>query len=90
MRDPRYLIARTYLAELPRDLSWQPLIDLPDAPPSSDGSQHIHVTRHHDGTIKSAVPMRQVTGEVWVQAPFTRGAISQRQDVWVDCPTGDV
>ena len=56
------------------------VVDLPDA-------EHIHVHRHADGTI-TAVPMRQIKGDVWVQAPLTRGAIIQTAPVWRDVEGG--
>lgn len=66
MSDPRYVIVdlADYSMMMPAKRT-----NLPDAPPSSDGSQHIHVTRHPDGTI-TAVPMRRCTwGDLWVDCP---------------------
>ena len=70
--------------------------NLPDAPPSSDGSQHIHVTRHPDGTI-TATPMERAelgyshvddTMEVWLESAVL--PYSCMVDLWVDCPTAEV
>ena len=58
MSDPRYVKARVEYVKR-RELV---RIPLPDA-------EHIHVTRHPDGTI-TAVPMRRCTwGDLWVDCP---------------------
>lgn len=64
MSDPRYVIVdlADYSMMMPAKRT-----NLPDA-------EHIHITRHPDGTIKSAVPMRldhaaeeyDSDGELWI------------------------
>ncbi len=71
----------------PHAVEYQPVLDLPDA-------EHVHITRHPDGTI-TAVPMQRAelgyshvddTMEVWLESAVL--PYSCMVDLWVDCPTG--
>ena len=85
MTDPWYVVALR-VSDLVHMAT--PVLDLPDA-------EHVHVTRHPDGTIKSAVPMERAelgysyvndTMEVWLESAVL--PYSCMVDLWVDCPTG--
>jgi hypothetical protein len=86
MSDPRYVIARDNWADrLYVEAAFTEVCDLPDA-------EHVHVTRHPDGTI-TAVPMRQrgdfgLGDGAYSSIPGGMNWPETRIPLWVDCPTG--
>ena len=82
MSDPRYVIVdlADYSMMMPAKRT-----NLPDA-------EHIHFTRHPDGTI-TAVPMEyhghkhRPSQTTWIYGP-ERPPTADEIVVWVDCPTG--
>lgn len=86
MSDPRYVIVdlADYSMMMPAKRT-----NLPDA-------EHVHLTRHPDGTI-TATPMERAelgyshvddTMEVWLESAVL--PYSCMVDLWVDCPTAEV
>lgn len=80
----RYVIAKAVehgWCDETRTFTFEPVLALPDA-------EHIHVTRHPDGTF-TAVPMRRArAGEIGAAFIVPAGVTAQR-GLWLDAPGED-
>ena len=86
MSDPRYVVAAVHPhPEWPELTQLYRVLDLPDA-------EHVHVTRHPDGTITATAMeyhghKHRPSQTTWIYGP-ERPPTADEIVVWVDCPTG--